>query len=271
MAPDARFPWENRTSPQGPERGLGLGPAGATVSGVESTQPSASAAQASRAEARARAQRIIEQLRRESPAFHGGDQEPSRNLRIRPDALEWIAQNVTPGMTTLETGCGYSSVLFAACGARHTSVSPAALEHARVRAWCEQNGVPVELLSFEDGPSERVLPTLGEGPIDLMLIDGMHAFPWPFVDFFFTADRLSVGGFLLIDDVSLRSGEALREFLIAERGRWELVTDLKATSIFRKTSAPSLAGLNWHQQPWGARPVTRWKRRIRQFRQRFQG
>jgi len=217
------------------------------------------------------ATRIVATLQSESPSFHGGGDEPAENLRIRYDVLEWVRDNVTPGMVTLETGCGYSSVVFAACGAAHTSVSPAPSEHANVRAWCEQKGVPTSVLQFENGFSEVVLPGLGDAPIDLMLIDGMHAYPWPIIDFFFTADRIKVGGYLMIDDVSLRSGETLREFVVREEGRWRLVTDLKATTIFQKLSAPSLRGLNWPEQPWGAKPVTRWKRRFRQLRQRFGG
>ena len=50
----------------------------------------------------------------------------------------------------------------------------------------------------------------------LVLIDGSHSFPSPFIDWYYTAFRLRVGGFLVVDDTQLWTGHVLKRFLEAE-------------------------------------------------------
>ena len=59
--------------------------------------------------------------------------------------------------------------------------------------------------------------------------------PWPFIDWFYTADKLKVGGLCVIDDIHLESVLDLVKFL-KEEPRWEFVWELpRRTIAFRKT------------------------------------
>jgi hypothetical protein len=68
--------------------------------------------------------------------------------RLTDDALQWIGDLPKP-LRRLETGCG--------------------------------------LVTFEINRSELALPALDPEPLDLVLIDGSHAFPHVFVDWMYTA------------------------------------------------------------------------------------
>jgi hypothetical protein len=81
-----------------------------------------------------------------------------------------------------------------------------------------------------------------------VLLDGKHAFPWPAVDWFFTADRLKQGGLMLLDDVQMRSVALIGEFMMADPG-WKLVNDFGKTLVFRKVRDKVL-DVAWHMQPW---------------------
>jgi hypothetical protein len=60
------------------------------------------------------------------------------------------------------------------------------------------------------------LPRCQLANLDLILLDGKHAFPWPVVDWFYTADRLKQGGLMIIDDAQMRSVGVLRDFMAAD-------------------------------------------------------
>jgi hypothetical protein len=134
-------------------------------------------------------QLLTKKLFAERPNFHGRTTIP-QNWQLPDDVLEWLDMHVQPGQRTLETGCGYSTVLFALKEARHTVISPAVEEHERIRGWCEANEIDVSNLDFKLARSEEFLPVTEPEPLDLVLIDGWHAFPAPIVDWFFTPKNL---------------------------------------------------------------------------------
>jgi predicted O-methyltransferase YrrM len=176
---------------------------------------------------------IIETLRTERPQFHakGGD---LTSWASQFEVLEFIADRFVAGATSLETGCGYSSVVFAATGWAHTAVTPMQSETERVAAWCNQKGVDLSRTSFAVGKSQDVLPTLGEGPpLDLVYIDGAHRFPYPCIDWVYTENRLKVGGLMMVDDVRIPSCRTLHDFLMRENN-WALDRCLDDTTVFTK-------------------------------------
>ncbi len=198
---------------------------------------------------------LKKKLLTERPNFHGRTTIP-QNWQLPDDVLEWLDMHVQRGQRTLETGCGYSTVLFASKGARHTVISPIVEEHERIRDWCEANEIDVSNLDFKLARSEELLPVMEPEPLDLVLIDGWHAFPAPIVDWFFTAKRLVVNGYVIVNDTHLKPVRILRDFLGREQGRWELVTRFKRTDIFRKISRDPFVG-EWYTQPYCAKPRLR--------------
>ena len=100
--------------------------------------------------------------------------------------------------------------------------------------------------------SEHVLPKLDTGPLDVVLIDGRHGFPAPFIDWFYTAGKLKTGGLLVVDDTCLWPPKVLRD-LLAEQPQWELIRDFHLRcSVFRKVGEGSEWG-DWTDQPFAYR------------------
>ncbi len=175
-------------------------------------------------------------LLQDRPAIHGEVGGELETFGLLEEGLRLIEQTVQPGARTLETGSGYSTIVFALRGAEHTCIVPNQPEVDRILAYCESREIPTSGLTFHVKPSERVLPTLDTGPLDLVLIDGSHSFPQVFIDWFYTAEALKVGGRLLIDDVHVWTGRVLREFLAAEPA-WRIDDELGGrTTVLTKVA-----------------------------------
>lgn len=103
-----------------------------------------------------RALDVVSQLCRERPKLHGDIGRHQWGLDA--EVPRWIARRVDEGDATLGTGCGYSTLLFAAAGCRHTVISPSEIEHARIREWAEQNGIDLAQVSFVAERSDDLPP-----------------------------------------------------------------------------------------------------------------
>jgi Methyltransferase domain len=164
------------------------------------------------------------------------------------EALKFIYDNIDDSSNTLETGCGLSTVVFALTGAQHTVVAPVGREFEILKNYCLERNIIVDHVDFVPNASQDFLPTMDPTPLDLVLIDGGHGFPTPYIDWFYTAGRLKENGYLIVDDVMLWSCQILHDFLMAQP-QWELVDYYNGrTSIFRKLS-DGAERLEWTQQP----------------------
>jgi hypothetical protein len=197
---------------------------------------------------------ISEQLAASDARFHGWAADVEVNWGLNPDALRFLEEHVRPGSRTLETGAGFSTVVMAARGAIHTVVSPFAFEHDRLRRWCQEQEIDLSSVTFEVAASQDALPAL-DSPLDLVLIDGDHAFPIPYVDFWYAGGRLVQGGLLVVDDTDLRACRVLTDFLESDTQRWRLHTKFRTTTVFERLAGPMLPAAGWEAQPWGARPL----------------
>ena len=109
---------------------------------------------------------------------------------ISKDFARYLLNVVAPDMITLETGAGISTLIFALGGSKHTAIAPWSDEFEAARDYAEKLEIDMSRVNFIASPSEELLPTLDITDIDIVFIDGMHAFPWPILDWYFTADRL---------------------------------------------------------------------------------
>jgi hypothetical protein len=185
----------------------------------------------------------LEAILADPPRVHGG----GTLFKLGSAALRLIDATVTEQSRTLETGAGISTILFALRHTEHTSVVPYAEEADRIRAYCVENGIQIDKLRFEIGRSEEVLPRLAPSGLDLVLIDGRHGFPTPFIDWYYTAEALRIGGLLVVDDTQLWTGEVLKKFLQAEP-EWRLEHDFHPqTCVFRKLADGS-SSKSWTEQ-----------------------
>jgi hypothetical protein len=162
-------------------------------------------------------------------------------------ALEWIDRLPRP-IRTLETGCGLSTLVFILRGDDHVCITPDPDEAAQVRRYCDDHGLDDRRVTFHIDRSEFLLPTLEIDPLDLVLIDGSHSFPQVFIDYFYSAQSLRVGGTMVIDDVHLWTGKVLRDFLRTE-SEWEMVAEWDGRTVgFRKLA--ELQPRDWFDQPY---------------------
>ncbi|MEY2538176.1 MAG: hypothetical protein QOG67_1916 [Verrucomicrobiota bacterium] len=171
---------------------------------------------------------------------------------IESEVLRFIADTVSQGDRTLETGAGCSTMVFAVCGATHTAVTPAQSEIDLIKQYATRHEISLQSVHFVPESSETYLPRCDKGELDLVLLDGKHAFPWPTLDWFYTADRLRRGGLMIIDDASLPSVGLLADFMKADPA-WDLVRDFEGKTLaFRKTR-DSVHDVAWHMQPFTVR------------------
>jgi Methyltransferase domain len=150
-------------------------------------------------------------------------------------ALEWLEENLEPEMTTLETGSGASTVVFAASACSHVAISPSQDEHDRIKRYCDEVEISTDRVRFIAESSDVALTSVWEPrPLDLVLIDGAHGFPFPILDWLYTAPHLRIGGRVLVDDAYQATVNLLARFLRSSPS-WELEAVLgHRTPCYRK-------------------------------------
>jgi len=168
---------------------------------------------------------------------------------IEQEVLSFIADNVNSTSRTLETGAGCSTLVFGICGCEHIAVTPSASETGLITDYARQRGISLDRVQFANNSSDQYLPRCATGEFDLILLDGKHAFPWPILDWFFTADRLRQNGLMIIDDVHLRAAAILAEFMNADPA-WQLVRDFSGKTLAFKKIRNGIHDVAWHMQPF---------------------
>ncbi len=165
------------------------------------------------------------------------------------EVLSFIDRHVTENSRTLETGAGISTILFALKGSKHICVVPSQGQIDRIQQYCTSHQISSDKIDFQLQNSEVILPILNPQDLDLILIDGCHGFPIPFIDWFYATSHLKKDGILIVDDTQIWTGAVLKEYLISEL-EWELVQDIAPrASIFRKLQA-KIRTKEWDEQPY---------------------
>lgn len=179
----------------------------------------------------------LEALGADPPQVHEG--APHGVWAAAQDCLEFLAEVLVPGMRTLETGCGASTVVFAASECRHTAVFLEVHEGEAVQRWCAQHDIDTTVVDFRAGSSSQVLPALAPGDLDVVMVDGCHGFPFPQLDWYYAAANLVDGGILVVDDTQLPAPYELRRYLEADP-RWSRVRVGSQWVAFRRVGSGSL-------------------------------
>jgi 8-oxo-dGTP pyrophosphatase MutT (NUDIX family) len=197
---------------------------------------------------------VTHSLRMRRPLIHEGGQTCAG---LAWTALGWLEDHVEPGMETLETGAGLSTIVFAASGATHIVVTPEAAEEAAVRAACEEFGISAERVEFVIGPSEEVLPVLPKRELDLALIDGAHGFPYAILDWWQVGRRLRLGGRIVLDDAYLPPVLAILDGL---RGvpSWRVEGPISDRTVVIQKLSDELPPGVWPGGPFGGRQSFRY-------------
>ncbi|MBE0427345.1 MAG: class I SAM-dependent methyltransferase [Nitrospirae bacterium] len=179
----------------------------------------------------------LERLIQDNPQFHYY-KGALTSWAVHPDTLRFLYSMLTPGMSTLETGCGQTTVVFSIAGTKHVCIMPDQGEAERVQKYCAGLDLPKNI-TFIVKSSDEVLPQSEQIPsgIDHVFIDGAHGFPAPIIDWHYTAPKLKLGGIVGVDDFKMPSVKLLYDFLYGEE-EWELVRIMQNTAFFRKLREP---------------------------------
>ncbi len=189
----------------------------------------------------------IDKLIAQKPQLHLDENGSPVDYSINVAVLKALNNYLKPGMHTLETGSGHSTIVFAMIGTNHISISPYADEQIRIKKYLEDNGIG-NSTKFLNGSSDVILATAPEIPavLDFVLIDGAHRFPFACIDFHYTEQRIPVDGIFCLDDVHMPSVRILYKFLLKEK-EWELVQKVKNTAFFKRV-LPTIIYADWQGQ-----------------------
>lgn len=223
----------------------------------------------------------------ERPAFHRSETEinrpfsPSESLLpakianqlaspsltcygIGSDVLSFIAESIGPMSRTLETGAGCSTLVFAIKRSTHIAITPNELEFQLIAEYAKQKQIPLDKVQFVPESSDQYLPRCEFDKLDLVLLDGKHAFPWPIVDWFYTAEKLRNGGIMIVDDAQLRSVAILAQFMKVDPG-WQLLQDFSGKTLVFKKLRESIHDVAWHMQPFVVSRLASEQTRVHSF------
>jgi hypothetical protein len=188
-------------------------------------------------------------LRARPPGLHGAGDE---YWGLAWPALEWLEREVRPGMATLETGSGSSTIVLAAGGAEHEAVTPDPTEEQRIREECERRGISTDKVRFLIASSHELLPAWEARQLDLVLLDGAHGFPYPILDWWFLAPHLRVGGRLVLDDAYMPPVAALLDGLRAQPA-WDVEGSVGYRTVIVRKLADELPPFDWTGERIGGR------------------
>ena len=182
---------------------------------------------------------MLQNILKNVPACHG----------IDPEVARFLFDSVSEHSKTLETGSGISTLVFALRQSWHTAITPNEEEVANIRSYAVANQIPLDRVEFVIEPSDCYLPRCETKDLDLVLIDGKHAFPWPIIDWFYTADHLKQNGILVLDDAEMPSVAMLGDFL-REDPRWQWERSFGRRTLVMKKTSESVHDVAWHMQPY---------------------
>jgi hypothetical protein len=190
----------------------------------------------------------VQELLANLPKTHGPEDARTDMYRLEDAMFEFLDQHLSEGMRTLEVGAGSSTVIFALKGTHHTCIVPDQKQVRRIREYCALHTISLSHVTFVLEKSQYALPQIMERDFDCILIDGSHGFPSPFVDWYYSADLLKIGGTMIVDDLHIWTCNTLVDFLRAEP-EWQVITETSRTAIVRKMRDGS-QHKEWTQQAY---------------------
>lgn len=175
---------------------------------------------------------------------------------IKRGVAEFILQGVGHGSTSLETGCGISTLVFAIGKSSHTAITPNRSEIEAVSRYALSHSISLDSVNFVNEASETYLPKVMESePLDFVLVDGRHAFPWPAIDYFYASPRIRNDGIIVVDDIMIPSVKVLVDFL-AKDANWTLIREFPRRALAFKKIGNEL-DVEWNFQRYN---LNYWKK-----------
>lgn len=167
-----------------------------------------------------------------------------------------------------ETGSGASTLLFSHLSRQHTVF---ALDdgNGSIESVRRSQLLCADRVTFVEGPSQITLPKHRFAEkLQLVLIDGPHAYPFPDLEYYYFYPHLETGALLIVDDIQIPTVHNLYRFLRRD-AMFELEQVVEKTAFFRRTNAVTFdpLGDGWWNQKYNARPLRRygWREKMRRL------
>ena len=162
---------------------------------------------------------------------------------------------------SMETGCGTSTILLSNISDRHLvfcaddRYDERSKDNSSIDFVRASPALNTSRTEFIIGPTQKTLPTFNfTKKLDLALLDGPHAYPFPDLEYYFVYLHLKTGAILIIDDVHIPTLSNLYRFLLDD-DMFSLIERLENTAFFRRTDAPIFNpfGDGWEFQEFNKR------------------
>ena len=184
---------------------------------------------------------------------------------MAPAALAGILQR-GPFRFSAETGCGGSTIVFSQSSDRHTAFAIEG-ENRTITQLRKHGDLRAEHVTFVEGETKDTLPGhVFTDELDLVLLDGPHAYPLPQLEFAYLFPRIRVGGWLVVDDLQIPSVYELFRFL--QREPCVVLEEvIVRTAFFRRVSVDPSGPDGWPLQGMNRQPLLRysWRDRLRKL------
>jgi hypothetical protein len=152
------------------------------------------------------------------------------------DAIVKHSLDIKEVRYSAETGSGKTTLLFSHLSQSHTVFAvDDGNSISRVKNSDLFNRTSV---TYVEGPSQITLPRYKfTDELQLVLIDGPHAYPFPDLEYYYFYPLIAEGGLLLIDDINIPSIRRMFEIVRLD-DMFKLLEVVENTAFFRRTSAP---------------------------------
>jgi predicted O-methyltransferase YrrM len=169
--------------------------------------------------------------------------------------LDALQRHAPRGGSSMETGTGRTTLLLSHLSATHLVFTKNDEGTGDSLAAVRSSPLLGDGVTFVVGPTQSTVLGHEFGPLDLALLDGPHAYPFPDLEYWAVYPHVKAGGLLVVDDVQIPTVNNLFRFLRAD-AMWELLEVVETTAFFRRTTAPTFnpLGDGWHDQGYNARP-----------------
>jgi hypothetical protein len=190
---------------------------------------------------------------------------------MSPAALNAIVKR-GPFKLSAETGCGGSTIVFSQISEKHIAFAIEGKDQtiSELRA---HPSLRADTVVFVEGETRKTVPCYEVGgTLDLVLLDGPHAYPLPQVEFVHLFPRIRIGGWLVIDEIQIPSVNELFVFL---KGEPTVLLEevVVRTAFFRRVKVVDNGPDGWQFQSMNRRTVWRysWRDRLRSLIKRCLG
>jgi len=182
---------------------------------------------------------------------------------MSPMALSAILKR-GPFRSTVETGCGGSTIVLSHASDRHMAFAIDGKDRT-ISELRKHSDLRTGKVTFVEGETKDTLPPYRfESELDLVLLDGPHAYPLPQIEFAYLFPWIRLGGWLVVDDVQIPSVYEIFDFLRKEPPV-VLEEVVVRTAFFRRTGAAEHSPDGWARQGINRHTVLRysWRDRLR--------